>query len=117
MSFSFLDAKKEARQAVHDTFAVPATYSDDVETTPVAMNVRYHSQRATEVLLPGQGLAEVMEAVPRVLFSVAELTALGVTPRRNGVLIFAGYDNLTLALDTEEKYDGPVYVSWTAVQR
>jgi hypothetical protein len=117
LSFSFSEAKAEARRAVHDTFAVPAMYSDAVVTTPVEVHVRFHSRRATEVLLPGEGLAEVLEATPRVLFDKAEMANLGLTAMRNGQLVFAVYDNLTVVLDVEEKYDGPIYTAWTAIQK
>lgn len=117
MSFSFDDAKKQARRAVHDTFAVSAMYSDSVVTTPLEVKVRFHSRRATEVLMPNEGLAEVLEATPQVLFDRTELDALALTPQRNGQLVFAQYDGLVVVLDVEEKYDGPVYKAWTAIQK
>lgn len=111
VGFNFADLKRTVRQAVHDTFAVPAFYSDSA-VTAVPVNVRWHNKLVRAGNLDAAGYAEIFEGVNKVVFGDAELVTLGLTPRQQGVLTFPDYAPMTLVLDTLEPREGPVDVVW-----
>lgn len=116
MSFSFAQVKRDARRAVHDTFAVSAEYRDDSMVDPVPLRVRFHTQRVSPFGdLNGQGFADVIENADRVVFDLEALAALPVVPCRGGVLVFPDY-GLTLVLDQREAVSGPINETWTVTR-
>lgn len=108
--------KAEARKAVHDAFAIPATYAgpSDIDDVVEGLRVRWHPAGVRLGDLAGAaGYAEVVTASDRVIFDRTHLTALGLTPTRGGIvtLTVAG-DTLALRLDTKADSDGPVTETW-----
>lgn len=92
---SWADIKSAARQAVHETFALPAIfYSSSVATPTVeadTVNVRLHDKSKAVGDLAGTNLsyAEVMERPTQLIFDVPELT--GRTLSRGVIITMLDY--------------------------
>ncbi len=112
---SFAEIKAAARRAVHDAFAIAATYQDAVVTTPVDLLVRYHTRMVRPFGDDGSGYAEVIENIDRVVFDTEALAALGITPIRTGVVTFPDY-GITVKLDVRDPTSGPIAQAWTVVR-
>ncbi len=103
-------AKTRLRRAVQGVFEVPALYEEDGAQTPV--NVRFHGRTATIQPFTQDGAATSLEVVEQVVFDVAALEDLGLTPARGGVLTVASHDDAQYRLDTRVPRDGPVLEVW-----
>jgi hypothetical protein len=108
---SFADLKAAARQAVHDQFRVPATYTDSSLPAPVQVNVRWHNRLLVQGDLSSGGYAQVIDGVDRIVFSADEIASLGLILRPRGLVQIPDYA-VTVALATREPSDGPVNVTW-----
>lgn len=113
----FLDAKLAMRRTVHATFAADALYSDSQVPAPVPLTVRWHSAEAKPYGdIESAGYAEVISRVDRLVFNRDELTAARVRLRHGGRVLFPDYGNALFVLDTEDRPDGPITVSWTVTR-
>lgn len=103
-----------ARAAVHAQFAIPANYTDTVNTAPVPLTVRWHGRNVhPEGDFEGAGFAEVFERVDRLIFLRQELIDAGLTLVRLGTVRFPSYGDAAFLLDVQQPADGPVTVTWT----
>ena len=113
---SFAQIKRDARRAVHETFAVAATFQDDTMTDPVDLRVRFHSSRVNMIGdLGGQGYAEVESRIDKIIFDVEALAALPVVPCRGATITIPDY-GLTLVLEQKEPSSGPINETWTVTR-
>lgn len=110
MAFSFANAKKLVRRVVHDTLAVPALYQDAVMSTPADIRARWHSKIERTGDLEGEGWAQVIEGVDRIIFNSTDARTLNL--KRGGTVTFPAYNNATFILDTREEVDGPDEEIW-----
>lgn len=110
---NFGEYKTMARQAVHDTLAVPSSYSDSTLQAPVPVTVRHHTRVSAHGAADSE-YADVLEGINRLVFDRAALAAAGVTLRRGGRVTIPVY-GITLELDQREPDDGPVNAYWSVV--
>lgn len=120
--------KMQARQALHSAMAEPASYSPpkplpgDPTEYPTAgqieaglsLTVRWHNK----MRIVGERSSldtGIIEGVNRLIFSVDELGALGLTLKRGGVVTIPGYGK-QLRLDSKEDDDGPHNVYWGVIE-
>ena len=115
---TFAQMKREARRAVHDTFAVDATYLDSTLADPVILRVRFHTRRAILGDDLNQGYAEIAENIDRVILDREELATKGLTPRRRGVVTLTDpeFAGIALTLDVRAPFDGPITEVWTVTR-
>jgi hypothetical protein len=110
---SFAQLKREVRRAVHDAFAVDATYQDASMLYPVQLRVRYHSRVANPFGdLEGAGYAEIIENAERVVFDLEELAAKAITPCKGAKITLVEY-GFCATLNTRDTKTGPVNEAWT----
>jgi hypothetical protein len=116
------ELKTQARQALHGAMAEPASYSFDGDTFPtpeqtaagLGLTVRWH----TKMRIVGERDSSdtgILEGINRLVFSTAELDALGLTLARTGVISIPGYDK-ELQLDHHEDSDGPLNDYWGVIE-
>lgn len=125
MSFDFADAKRQARQVVHDYLAVSAVYtSPDGEifgtvnadlTVTGGVTIRWHNKLVRNGAMDGDFSGEIFEGVNRLVFQQPQLDASGVVLERLGTIMVPKYDNHTFTLDLEGPSDGPLNVYWNVV--
>jgi hypothetical protein len=109
---SFSALKAQARQAVHETFKVAASYSDAF-TPPIGLHVRWHNKLIRPMPnMEGVGYAELIEGVNRIIFAQDELQSLNVLPRSKGRVLLSDYGSIVFVLESREPADGPVDVIW-----
>lgn len=108
----FSALKAQARQAVHNYFAVVASYTDAF-TPPTVVGVRWHNKLIRPMPnMEGTGYAEVIEGVNRIIFAQAELQTLDVLLRPKGRVSLVDYPGIVFVLESREPPDGPVDVVW-----
>lgn len=113
---SFAQLKQELRRAVHDGFAVDATYQDSSMLAPVSLRVRWHTKGARPFGdIGGEGYAEVIENEDRVVFDVDDLAAKGICPSRGALVSFAVY-GICVKLNMRDDKTGPVSEAWTVTR-
>ncbi len=122
---SLSEIKAQARQALHGAMAEPASYlapgvggatypsEEDIESG-LSLTVRWH----TKMKIVGERDSTdvgFLEGVNRLVFSQADLDALGLTLERKGVVTIPGYEK-SLRLDHLEESDGPLNVYWSVIE-
>lgn len=113
---SFAQLKRDLRRAVHDGFAVDATYQDSTMLEPVSLRARWHTKGARPFGdLGGEGFAEIIENEDRVVFDVDDLTVKGICPVRGAVVSFADY-GICVKLNMRGDKTGPVSEEWTVTR-
>ncbi len=114
MAFDFAEAKAQAREVVHDTLAVAATYSDSVIAAamqdPADVRVRWHTKHTLVGDIENMGYAQIVEGIDRIVFARADATALSV--RKGGTITIPQYNDAAFKLDLRLPYDGPYSESW-----
>lgn len=103
------------RRDVHAVFAVSATYEDSIVLTPKPITVRWHNKAVREV----GGIndyAAVLEAIDKLIFDAEELSGLGVTPTRLGLVKLTEYGDYELILDSLDPPDGPIKIVWSVTR-
>lgn len=107
---SFADIKAQARQDVHDTFAVACQYRETPSSEPIDLTARLH----TRIVVGGENgaYASIIEGVTRAVFDRAELADKTVILKRNGLVTFTDY-GLTYVLDIRDPKSGPVTEKWS----
>lgn len=107
---SFADIKAQARQDVHDIFAVACEYRETPSSEPIPLAARLH----TRIVVGGENgsYASIIEGVTRAVFDRAQLAEKTVVLKRNGLLTFTDY-GLTFVLDIRDPKSGPVTEKWS----
>lgn len=114
---TFAEEKLALRTAVHETFAVAATYRDAQTPAPVALTVRWHSKDAMPYGdVESDGYAQLLSRIDRLVFNRTEVTAAGVRLRRGGRVVFSDYGDAVFELDLEDPRDGPVTTAWSVTR-
>lgn len=111
----FADIRRQMRRDVHAAFAVSATYEDAFTAGPVAITVRLHN-RVVQGVGGINDYVAVLESVDTLVFNAEELSGLGITLSRKGVIKLLDYGNYEMVLDTQDPPDGPLKIVW-AVDR
>lgn len=103
------DLKRDAKQSVHDCFAVPALYTAP-NASPVAVHVRHHTRVVQYGDLDREGYAQVVQDVNQIIFLSCE-----ADPVKRGVVEFEdgsqyiidtvqpSLDGLTVTCDVAQK--------------
>lgn len=68
------ELRRQTRQAVHATFAFPATYTPPGGGASVEINARLHTRAVRFGDLDREGYAQVFEDVNRVVLDLAEVS-------------------------------------------
>jgi hypothetical protein len=119
MGFDFSQVKAKARQVVHSTLAVSATYQDSTMVTPVPITARWLNKLSKVGDLENQGYGQMLESIDRVVLDVQVARSLGV--KKGGTISFTSYLSegatpefiLALKLPT----DGPVNEVWEVTRK
>lgn len=112
--FDWQSVKALTRRVVHNTFGGDAVYFDSIQPE-TGLSVRWHNKIQVAGDLEGQGYAETIEGVERVVFDREELAAKGVVLRNNGVVRMA--DGTVLILAVQEPIVGPIEVIWQVARK
>lgn len=92
---AWADAKREARQAVHDTFALPGIFYETSAATPTAeddtVTVRIHDKDKAVGDLAGTNLsyAETVERPTRMIFQTSDLDGRDIS--RGSMVVMLNY--------------------------
>lgn len=116
MAFDFAAIKAQARQLVHDTFAVSALFQYDSSSVPIEVTARFHNRLVKQGLVENAG-AEVYENIDQVIFNVDVLSQIGLIPSRGNLVTFPAYQDLTVVLDYKMPNTGPVEEVWTVTRQ
>lgn len=109
--------RARARRVVHDMFATAALYRSHTGGPHVPMNVRFHTKIAQPYGdLSGEGYAEVITNIERVVFDRDALAAASVEPERGDEVLITS-TGVTLLLDTKDPDSGPVVEAWSVTRR
>lgn len=96
---AWADIIAEARAAVHEEFALPATYTaPQVGAVPLPITVRWHTNSVRHGDLDREGYAQQNEDINRMIFLADQ-----VVPARNGVVVL---DGQSYAVDFVLPYEG-----------
>lgn len=127
MGFDWAATKKAVRRTVHNTFGVTAFYQDDSYDTPQEVKARWHSKIDRFGDLEGQGYAELIQGIDRIIVAAEDARRLNFV--RGGTITFNGFgaglgvglgaplggDGIadpTFELDTREPSNGPYEEIW-----
>ena len=110
------DIRAAARDVVHSTFGVAATYYAPGSAVPIPVTVRFHTGTAVGGDLDNRGYAEQIEDVNRVIFDTQDeaLVEAGIMPAYKGKVVFVG--GVTVYLEASERQDGARYHVWNVVR-
>jgi hypothetical protein len=121
---SIVELKAQARQALHNALAAPASYTEPGvggETYPtveqqeagLSLTARWHTKMRIQGERDSSDVG-ILEGVNRLVFNTDELAALGIELERLGEVIITGYDK-TFRLDYHEDSDGPLNDYWSVI--
>lgn len=116
--FDWMATKALARQTVHSTFGVSATYQDNTLDYPVPITVRYHTKLVQTGDLEGAGYAEIIEGVDRIVFNRDQLLTANngapVSLEHRGVVTLTtpSLAGVQFWLETRDPVNGPVEEVW-----
>lgn len=119
MGFDFSQVKAKARQVVHSTLAVSATYQDSSMDTPVPIMARWLTKLSKVGDLENQGYGQIIESIDRVVLAADAARLISV--KKGGVISFTSYITegvtpefiLTLKLPAE----GPFEEIWEVARK
>lgn len=109
---AWADAKRAARQTVHDTFSLPGVFYENSAATPTVaddvVNVRVHDKSKAVGDLAGTNLsyAETMERPTTMIFATSELDGRNI--RRGSMVVMLNYmgDMVGYFVDNVDPPDG-----------
>jgi len=114
---NFSAIRAQARRAVHDTLAAPATYQHTETGAEYPVSVR-HRGKVEAVGTSGSSFAQLLATQDFIIFDADELTALDLELRVNGIVsIDIGGTTLVFVLEAAEPSTGPVDRPWRATQK
>jgi hypothetical protein len=102
--------------------AEPASYSFSGITYPtpeqteagLSLTVRWHNKMRIQGERDSSDVG-ILEGINRLVFNTVELTALGLSLERLGVISVPGYEK-RFRLDQHEEPDGPLNDYWSVVE-
>lgn len=115
--------KAQARAALHDAMAEPASYTSPEGTVHpsaeqieagLSLTVRWHNK----IKIIGeneQSDAAILEGINRLVFQAPQLEALGLVLKRSGIVDVPGYGK-RFRLEYKEEEDGPLNVYWSVIE-
>lgn len=110
----FAALKKQLRRDVHAHLGVQAFYQDDSMDAPLEIRVRWHNKQQLTGDLEGEGWAQMIEGIDRLIFMAADARAMGI--KRTGQIHIPDLDNedqeARFELDAKEKTTGPIEEVW-----
>lgn len=109
--------RRKARRDLHNAFRVPAVYIPRAGSGPVLLHVRDHTKFRMNVIegarFGGGQMVDRQESAPSIIFMRDELTELGVTLLKGGVISIER--NEAYRLDNAEAPDD-ITVKWFVTQ-
>ncbi|QEG09433.1 hypothetical protein CPT_Saba_060 [Proteus phage Saba] len=110
---SWAENKRRMRKAVHSAFRLSAVLVVG-DNDPVEIGVRYHNKIALMGDIMESGYSEIIDGVDRLIFDREELREKGITLYRGNIikLVDAEMKPITLSLEAEEPYNGPIDSKW-----
>jgi len=114
MAFDLAAAKAVARRVVHDTMSLDAIVEHRTLPAPTALRVRYHGKQSVIGDLQSEGYPMMIDGIDRVIFDTEELLLKGVVVERGFKITITskGWNNAVLAVDTQDKSEGPIEEIW-----
>lgn len=110
MALDFLEVKKKARLALHETLAVSAIFIDKDTKHPLPCKVRVHTKIQLSGDIDYQGFAELSSG--HVFIHLLREDAENLDVREGDYLVF---DEKLYRFDTRREDDGILLESWYAV--
>lgn len=104
------EIRANARDAVHATFGVAATYFAPNSSDGVPVTVRHHTRTVVGGDLDREGYGEQVEDVNRIVLDTSE-----VTPAYKGRVEFENGD--VLYLEVAERQDAGRYQVWNVLRQ
>lgn len=104
------DIRSQARDVVHATFCVPATYFPPGSDEGVTVTVRRHTVTAVGGDLDREGYAEQIEDVNRIVLDTEQ-----VTPEYKGKVVLSSGE--VLYLEVLERQDDSRYQVWNVLRQ
>lgn len=119
MGFDFSQVKAKARQVVHSTLAVSATYRDSSMTTPVPIMARWLTRLSKIGDLENQGYGEIIESIDRVVLAAEDARSISV--KKGGVISFTSYISQGVTpefiLTLKQPTEGPFEEIWEVARK
>lgn len=110
MTFDIGAFKSQARNTLHATMSVAATYWDD-ETEPTDITVRWHNRLRLNGAAGGEFDVSILEGIDRLVFNDPELTSKGIVlDEDSGYVRIPAYGNALFKVGAMEPSDGPVNI-------
>ena len=104
MFFNWAKTRHQARQTVHEIFAVPAFYTRAIDDAGYPITARLH--RKTDTIGEGDGYAQVIVETDRVVLLDDQLSG---APER-GDKVYFNDENVTATIDSVEPEQSPEIV-------
>lgn len=115
MAGEFASYRAQARRIVHDTMAVPVTYTPPGGGVAVDLAVRWHGKMDLIGDLVAQGYGQGIEGVHKVIFDLDQLAQKGISLEERGVITTE--TGAALILMALEPGDGIVKETWRCSQK
>lgn len=104
------EIKALAKDVVHATFKVPATYYAPGSSTPIDVTVRHHMRTMVFGDLDREGFGQQIEDINRLILDTDE-----ITPAANGKVVLGNGDELYL--EVMERQDASRYQVWNVIRK
>lgn len=119
MPFDFAAAKSLVRRAVNTTFGVQAFYTDASVDVPVEIRARWHNRLSRPFGdLNGDGYAEVIEGIDRIVLIPETVNGMPVVLQRAGVVTFPTVlPGVEFILEHKEPATGPLEEAWAVTRK
>lgn len=119
MPFDFAQAKADARRVVQATFGVQAFYSDASVDVPVEFRARWHNRISKPFggLVDGDGYADVIEGIDRIVFFPQDVDGYPFAPQRLGEVTFPSLVGVVFVLEHQDPTTGPLEDAWTVSRK
>ncbi len=118
--FDWAALKVATRRTVNETFGVQAFYSDASVNPPIEFRARPHTKTSKPFggLVDGDGYADVIEGVDRIVFFAETIDGATFVPQRLGeIQIPSLFPTETFILDTKLPTDGPLTHCWQVTRK
>lgn len=118
--FDWASLKASVRRTVDETFGVQAFYSDASVNPPIEFRARPHTKTSKPFggLVDGDGYADVIEGVDRIVCIPVALSGATMTLTRGGEVTFPTvFPDVTFVLDYKLPIDGPLEQTWQVTRK